>query len=69
MALLCNHVKEQIQESEVNMNTKLALMLVTLVLGTGASVGFQNASDFTVAMVVAVLLTPMLSPWLRNWFN
>lgn len=56
-------------EMEAAMNIKLALMLVTLVLGTGASLGFQSASDFAIASVVAVLITPLLSPWLRNWFN
>lgn len=51
------------------MNIKLALMLVTLVLGTGASLGYQNVADFTIAAVVAVLITPLLSPWLKNWIN
>jgi len=51
------------------MNTKIALMLVTLVLGTGASLGLQNVSDFTVAIAAALLLTPVLSPLLRHWFN
>lgn len=51
------------------MNIKIALMLVTLVIGTGASLGLQNLSDFTVAIAVTLLLTPIVGPWLRDTFN
>ncbi len=44
---------------------RVALMLLALVGGTGASLGFA-AADFVIAGAMALLATPLLTTWING---